>query len=325
MSDINEVFFEDDDFTSSLKSSPQAIPQSINIAEKRNGSVVLSIDLDAVDGMSFLDASPILELPKKKQKQVVDLLGKTLKEKYGGKNMLCVPDDLVEVFTANGFDTHIKTPGGDPYSRLMVASKATLQEKMQRISAAYAGSDADSNLAVISDKRQLLEMSQELSDLMIENADYASADSKRPLYTAAAMAERIDQKNVRSVAVVNPGSGKPIAFLRAYLKEGVGVYMSDFVVAEEHRKNGLGPKIMQAALDSVKDDQEIQNVFLIAGSGHKENSYNKLLGFKSVTEQAQVTKLEGGTFMSSLFPAKEILQELPNKLNQPRESVVERY
>ncbi|MEI6730969.1 MAG: GNAT family N-acetyltransferase, partial [Pseudomonadota bacterium] len=186
-------------------------------------------------------------------------------------------------------------------------------------------SDSDSNLAVISDKRQLLAISQELSDLMIENADYASADAKRPLYTAAAMAERIDQKNVRSVAVVDPKSKKPIAFLRAYLKEGVGVYMSDFVVAEEHRKNGLGPKIMQAALDSVKDDQEIQNVFLIAGSDHKENSYNKLLGFKSVTEQAQATKLEGGTFMSSLFPAKEILTELPDKLNKPRESVVEIY
>jgi predicted N-acetyltransferase YhbS len=296
-------------FTSFLALNGSGIPSRIDIHNAEDQKV-LSFALDAMDAMGFAT------IPKKTDKNAITCLAETLKQKYGGKNCISVPASLVEEFHKEGFRTYPEKPNGAQYDALMVADTHVAQINAKRMADSYKTRFKldEKQFSTVTDKAMLQGMSAELSQLLLENAEFASRDDKRALYSPAALQERLAQENVKAMAIVDTATGKPVAFIRGVDHEGLGMYVSDLVVATQYRNRSPGTRLMSDALKAVGKDTK--HIFLIAGDAKEEQFYSARLGFDSIAQIRDPVLTSTGEFMFGLFPPREILQSIPARLEQ---------
>jgi ribosomal protein S18 acetylase RimI-like enzyme len=288
-------------------------PKKIQVCKVGLEEVVIDFNTDAADCMGFCNIDDRLEkLEPSEQQAAIHCFVETLKQYYGGKNLLAVPLKLIEIFHKEGFRTLPETPNGSPYKRLMFVEKQDLKKNLEIISI------QNKNLqlfTIINNKAELQKKSNEISRLLINNADYAANEDKRKGYSGPAINSRISNENVYPFAIQD-NEGRIIAFMRVYIEPGIGAYVSDLVVSVEKQHQALGLLLMQKAFEELKDRAE--NVFLIAGNDKEVEYYGKNLGCKSVFSQQEGLNLsEKKIFMFGLFPQQSLLKEFLNDFPMP--------
>ena len=292
---------EQNGYTSYQIDNVVGIPIAIEIFPsngKFSDKPAIQVNLEVVDNMSYTHIAQNTPI------DAVSCLTETLQKKYGGKNMVSVPKDMVKEVEKLGIKTSPVTPNGESYGRLMQADLAEVKAK-------FAPQDiGQSKFEIVTDKAELLARAGEISELFLKNAPYAKLEEKQPFYSPAAMAARIDDQNVRVLAVKNKTSDKIIGFVRGYEQENMGLYVSDLVVAEEYRNQRLGSKLLGEAMNSLSNSN-VQKLFLIAGDDDKEKPFYAAIGFKSVAETGVTTPLsEGNSFAFVMNPRAEIINDM---------------
>ena len=323
----DKLLLEKDGFSAYLLQRDSGIPSGIAIRKTGGRGIdLLKTDFDPVDKMTFtrVDDSLISRFEKEEQSKAINCLQEALKEKFGGKNMFSVPESMVEIFKENGFDTTPKLPNGMPYKRLMVADIEKVKNGLASVKSFVSQEKRfdETRYTIITDKKQLIAMKDDLSELLIQNAPYATGENreKEPFYSPNAMQARIEPKDVQAIAIIDNKTNKPTAFIRSYINSGVGAYVSDLVVSNEKRHQGLATQIMQEA---IKLSPQTDKVFLIAGDDKEQNFYGKRLGFKANAELEEPVDLGNNQlFMFAMFPEKEILKNLPENLNKMNKVVL---
>jgi ribosomal protein S18 acetylase RimI-like enzyme len=295
----------------SLVNLDQKEPKQIKICGKAGEKTLIIFNTDAIDGMGFCNVSALEKLSAAERDDAIDCLIQTLKQYYGGKNCFAVPVDLIPYFEKHGVGVIPMTPNGQPYGRLMAVSLAELQKRLNELSTPKNNESIKFN----QDKSSLLRQAEQLSQLFIQNAEYASRSDKIAVYSAAAIAKRVDNDRVHVFAVQDKDD-KPIAMMRVYVGDNNIAYASDLVVAKEYRNKGIAVALMQQAFTELHKKAGIELVSLIAGDDKEAEFYRARLGFSALTARS-FTLSDNRQFMFGLFPMQELLKEYQKEFEQP--------
>jgi hypothetical protein len=291
---------------------------------------IIEFNTDAIDSMGFLsNVDKLKTLPVQQQQAAIHCLGAALKNKFGGKNILKVAPEFVAMFSEAGFSTHPVFPNGKAFRRFMYIDRKTLKEGLNTLKVTAQQKHVLLRTELDMNRKLLTARAEDISFLLMQNAEYARLKNKRLAYSADAIKKRINDKNIHSFALRNNESEKTIAFMRVYIDEDTGVaYASDLVVRDKNQRQALATVLMQFAFDLLKDKAD--TLFIIAGdelAKGKENDpeerakakewlfYTEKLGFKSVHDQATnenkpVTLSDGSVVMFGLFPPQRLLNDL---------------
>lgn len=298
-------------------------PIEIDVVTNGAQETVLSAATDAIDCMAFIDMTPaFLKLTGEQALIAAICLKNSLTNHFGGKDFLICDSSLASTFEQAGFSAIPKIPNGNPYKRLMHSSAAMLEQKLRGVYASHQAllntRHAGQAFSITHDKAQMLAITQDISQLFIENAPYATADEgKKRAYSAPAIELRIQNNNVSSFAAID--NGKLIGFMRAYVnKENNYAYVSDLVVTSDQRNKGTALALMAAAQKAL--GETVKDVFLIAGDDKEEAYYKDTLGFKNIyltAEKSPLTLSNNRSFLFALLPQKDLLKNLIGGLPLP--------
>ncbi len=212
--------------------------------------------MDAVDCMGFCNVGD--DVPK----DAVEFFVKVLEQCYGGKNLLTVPVGLVGEFSKLGFAT---VSSGN--QRLMSVDPTGLDAKLAKA----PGEQMPVDFLL---KKDLISRVAELSNLFAD-APFAAGD-KGPLYCEKAMQWRISNDKVYVVAAAV--RNEIIGFMRVYKEKGF-VYVSDWVVKNGFRTNGVAKQMLHKAYQDLKEQlPSLEKIFLIAGSDDDVRLYQDKFG-----------------------------------------------
>jgi hypothetical protein len=312
-----EILVKSDNYTCNLHRDANGLPTAITVDTHHSRQNVIRFGMDAPDMMGFCDLSGLKRLAENNRREAVTLLGKALREHFGGKNMFVVPQSAVSLMKEAGFDTTPRYPNGKEYSMLMSADPAAIRQQLEQFPrrSLFDGKFTRGDYTLTSDPAVLSHpaMAKKLSRLYLENAEYAWRDGKKELYTARALQERIRHQQVHTCAYLDRKTRNPVACVRTYIEPGIGAYTSDLVAVKDNRK-ALGFHLMEAAARTVPEPERIPKLFVIAGSQKEARLYRNHLGFEPVMERTTPLPVGENIFMFGMFPQQKILLELPAKL-----------
>jgi ribosomal protein S18 acetylase RimI-like enzyme len=210
----------------------------------------LSIELflDAPDGMVFA------HIPAEYTLENLQQLVQHLKTDVGGKTLLLHSKNLPYDSTDKDFSTRVMYLKDHEKFDLKTNTHLNIQYQ------------------VSSDKKYLLENSGEISDLLINHADWAGkADHKRRLYGPEALQERIKNNNVVAIGIFF--KEQIIGFARVYIFDKHFAYFSDIVIDESYRHQGLMTALMHEIRAATK--LTTPNLLLIAGTPELVATYQR--------------------------------------------------
>lgn len=293
-------------------------PKKIQVRNLNTGEVLIDLNTDAVDCMGFCKVDFKLEsLDVKEIDAVINCFSDAL-NKYGGKNLFAVPKKLISVFEKYGFNTSPKLPNNQtPYKRLMYIRKDSFKENIEKLRNQFISTHKEEenpkSIRFIT-KDELITRANELSRLLIDNAEYASSEDKRKGYSEEAILSRLKNVNVFITAIEK--DRKLIGFLRMYNAPGIGVYASDLVTAKEVRHIGFSLALAYRAFLTMENKSDM--LFLIAGSDDEAVYYQNKFGCKAIFEEKEpVTLVDDKVFMFKLNPKSDLINNLLDSYEMP--------
>lgn len=295
-------------------------PTKIEIRDKESKKVIIEFNTDAVDCMGFSNISDdeFKKLDEELQKSAANCLAEALKIYYGGKNCLAVPKKLQKIFEDAGFCVLPKMPNGKLYERLMFVRTKDFKNYFSKITSVRKDQleILSNQYEIIDDKDILVKNSDEISEFFINNAGYASDESKRKGYSSKAIIYRINNEKVHSFAVFD--NKKIIGFIRVFIVPDIRLaYVSDLVISAEKQRQGTAILLEQKVFELLQDKAD--TILLIAGDDKEKEYYAKNLGCKSICNEEEPLNLGNEQiFMFAMIFKKKLLEDFLGSFEMPK-------
>lgn len=290
------------------------------ICFKKNSIILITIELDAIDGMLFSAMGTLAILTLKEQIHLFECLAIVLRIFLGGKCLFAVENNYLglakEILQFDITpDLPITLTKDYQFFQNVMFSKneeSILQKKLAQNASKI--SKLEMEYSLISDLTLLNQLAKPISDLFIQHTDWAGAtEENRKVYSELGIKHRVQNPAVMRYTIVNKNDHSVVGFVRRYhyslaKKNTSFYYISDLVIRTDKRKQGLATFLLSKIL--VKNE----NTFLIAGNPNLISMY-KVFGFKKVSGAAPISLTRGHTLLCGILPTQSILKNYIDSLS----------